>query len=267
MRMNSCSTFAASMWLIFLAFSDVLVNAKYLDISHEYVPGLPKYDSPTGLGTFMKDSTSILKGEDFNTRNFNLSTDCGTHYWDFGNHQWTQVETDYDQSFVDHFPDDVSPEVLFVVGHSSGNYCGTHVKAFTDVESLDLTVLNGPALVVEVPKDKNITAEVMQSLNIPKGIKRVLFKTLNTQRKLMYKKEFDSSYTGFQKDGAEWLVENTDIKLIGLDYLSVAVKPDKDYVYQVLGKDVIPVEGCLRLTQLQRDAYLSGDLLGQDWLL
>lgn len=196
MRMNSCSTFAASMWLIFLAFSDVLVNAKYLDISHEYVPGLPKYDSPTGLGTFMKDITSILRGEEFNTRNFNLSTDCGTH-----------------------------------------------VKAFIDVESLDLTILNGPVFVVEVPKDKNITAKVMQSLNIPKGVKRVLFKTLNTQRKLMYKKEFDSSYTGFQKDGAEWLVENTDIKLIGLDYLSVAVKPDKDDVYQVLGKYVIPVEG------------------------
>ncbi|XP_022897393.1 uncharacterized protein LOC111411053 [Olea europaea var. sylvestris] len=188
MRMNSCSTFAASMCLIFLAFSDVFVNAKYLDISHEYVPGLPKYDSPTGLGTFMKDSTSILKGKDFNTRNFNLSTDCGTH-----------------------------------------------VKAFTDVESLDLTILNGPVLVVEVPKDKNITAEVMRSLNIPKGIKRVLFRTLNTKRKLMYKTEFDSSYTGFQKDGAEWLVKNTSIKLIGLDYLSVGVKPDKGDVYQVLG--------------------------------
>ena len=31
----------------------------------------------------------------------------------------------------------------------------------------------------------------------------------------MYKKEFDSSYVGFMKDGAKWLVENTDIKLVG----------------------------------------------------
>ena len=31
----------------------------------------------------------------------------------------------------------------------------------------------------------------------------------------MFKKEFDTSYVGFMKDGAEWLVKNTDIKLIG----------------------------------------------------
>ncbi|KAL2477286.1 Cyclase family protein [Forsythia ovata] len=214
MRMNSCS----ALWFMILVFSvandtvllaeqDVLANANFVDISHEYVPGLPKYDSPTGLGTFMKSSTDIRTGSLFNTRNFNLSTDCGTH-----------------------------------------------VKAFTDVESLDLTILNGPVLVVEVPKDKNITAEVMQCLNIPRGVKRVIFKTLNTERDLMHKTEFDSSYTGFQKDGAEWLVNNTDIKLIGLDYLSVAVKPDRGDVYQVLGKDVIPVEG-LKLDKVNPGEY------------
>ena len=31
----------------------------------------------------------------------------------------------------------------------------------------------------------------------------------------MFKKEFDTSYVGFTKDGAKWLVENTDIKLVG----------------------------------------------------
>lgn len=31
----------------------------------------------------------------------------------------------------------------------------------------------------------------------------------------MFKKEFDTSFTGFEVDGAKWLVENTDIKLIG----------------------------------------------------
>lgn len=31
----------------------------------------------------------------------------------------------------------------------------------------------------------------------------------------MWKKEFDTSYVGFMKDGAKWLVENTDIKLVG----------------------------------------------------
>lgn len=38
----------------------------------------------------------------------------------------------------------------------------------------------------------------------------------------MFKKECDISYVGFTADGAKWLVENTDIKLVGVDYLSVA---------------------------------------------
>ncbi|KAL5096123.1 hypothetical protein RYX36_000450 [Vicia faba] len=45
---------------------------------------------------------------------------------------------------------------------------------------------------------------------------------INTDRKLMFKKEFNASYVGFVEDGAKWLVENTDIKLVGVDYLSVA---------------------------------------------
>lgn len=31
----------------------------------------------------------------------------------------------------------------------------------------------------------------------------------------MWKKEFDTSYVGFTNDGSQWLVDNTDIKLIG----------------------------------------------------
>lgn len=34
-------------------------------------------------------------------------------------------------------------------------------------------------------------------------------------RRLMWKKKLDSSFVGFMKDGAQWLVDNTDIKLVG----------------------------------------------------
>lgn len=33
----------------------------------------------------------------------------------------------------------------------------------------------------------------------------------------MWKKNIDTSYVGFMKDGAQWLVDNTDIKLVGKD--------------------------------------------------
>ncbi|KZV41177.1 hypothetical protein F511_10311 [Dorcoceras hygrometricum] len=105
---------------------------------------------------------------------------------------------------------------------------GTHVKAYTTVEELDLETLN---------------AEVMEFLKIPDHVERVLFKTSNSDRDLMRKKEFDSSYTGLTTDGAEWLARNTNIKLIGIDYLSVAVVHQRKPVYQLLGKDIIPLEG------------------------
>ncbi|MCO5571106.1 hypothetical protein L7F22_024838 [Adiantum nelumboides] len=56
----------------------------------------------------------------------------------------------------------------------------------------------------------------MQALHIPNGVERVLFRTLNTDRRLMWKRQFDSSYVGFTSEGAEWLRDNTKIKLVGV---------------------------------------------------
>ncbi|PIA27127.1 hypothetical protein AQUCO_08300071v1 [Aquilegia coerulea] len=119
------------------------------------------------------------------------------------------------------------------------------------------TVSVGPALLVDVPRDKNITAEVMKSLKIPKGVRRVLFRTLNTDRGLMWKKEFDTSYVGFMKDGAKWLVENTDIKLVGVDYLSAAAYDDliPSHLVFLEGREVILVEG-LKLDDIVPGIYV-----------
>ncbi|KAK8706610.1 hypothetical protein V6N13_050166 [Hibiscus sabdariffa] len=111
---------------------------------------------------------------------------------------------------------------LFWSPNGLGHMIDRYFDAGFDVDTLDLEVLNGPALLVDVPRDSNITAQVMESLKIPKGVRRVLFRTLNTDRRLMYKSEYDTSYVGFTTDGARWLVKNTDIKLVGLDFLSVA---------------------------------------------
>ncbi|XP_037446784.1 cyclase-like protein 1 isoform X1 [Triticum dicoccoides] len=96
-----------------------------------------------------------------------------------------------------------------------GHMIQAHFAAGLDVDTLDLEVLNGPALLVDVPRHTNITAEAMESLNIPRGVRRVLFRTLNTDRGLMWKQGGDMSFVGFTEDGAQWLVDNTDIKLVG----------------------------------------------------
>ncbi|CAN1276711.1 Cyclase-like protein 2 [Linum perenne] len=181
---------------------------------------MPAWGSTQGLGQFLRLVASIKNGSDVNVAEIKFVGHTGTHI-DAPSHFYQEY---YDSGY--------------------------------DIDSLDLDVLNGPALLVDVPRNSNITAKVMQSLRIPKGTKRVLFRTLNTDRKLMYKKEFDSSYVGFTADGAKWVVENTDIKLVGLDYLSIANFDDADPTHLTFlkNREIILVEA-LKLDNVEAGLY------------
>ncbi|KAL1801927.1 hypothetical protein ACET3Z_030574 [Daucus carota] len=120
----------------------------------------------------------------------------------------------------------------------------------------------------------------MKSLHIPIGVKRVLIRTLNTARRLMWEKEFDTSYVGFTKDGAQLLVDNADIKLV-CKIKSYIKTPIFMLCFSLCksdgGKEIILVEGlkldnieavaytvnCLALRGLQEDEYLSSNTLLQ----
>lgn len=187
-----------------------------LDITHEYVPTMPSYGSKKGLGEILTLVCDQRKG--FKTTNslLTIQVHSGTHT-DAPSH-----------AYIDYFNQGI------------------------DATTLDLQTLNGPAIVVDVPRDQNITADVMKNLNIPRGVKRALFRTLNTDRNLMSIMEFDPSYVGFTQDGAQYLVDNTDIKLVGIDYLSIASAADVLSPHLVLmkNKDIIPLEG-LKLDQAE----------------
>jgi kynurenine formamidase len=87
-------------------------------------------------------------------------------------------------------------------------------------------------------------AEALESLHIPQGTQRVIFKTANTDRRLMLQQAFDTSYTAFTREGAEWLIAHTDVRLVGIDYLSVAHFADLTGPHvALLGQGVILVEG------------------------
>ncbi|KAI4295687.1 hypothetical protein L6164_035704 [Bauhinia variegata] len=199
---------------------EVYGNGRIFDISHRYVPDMPAWESKDSLGSFLWLLASMKNGSRANNSVMKLPTHTGTH-------------VDAPGHVFDHYFD-----------------------AGFDVDTLDLEVLNGPALLVDVPRDKNITAEVMKSLNIPRGVRRALFRTLNTDRRLMFQKEFDTSYVGFMEDGAKWLVQNTDIKLIGVDYLSVAAFDDliPSHLVFLEGREIILVEG-LKLDDVPAGVY------------
>jgi hypothetical protein len=55
---------------------------------------------------------------------------------------------------------------------------------------------------------------------------RIAMTRLLPCRKLMTQTAFEPSYTGVTKDGAEWIVKRDDIRLVGIDYLSVAPYED-----------------------------------------
>lgn len=199
---------------------EVYGNGKIFDITHKCRETLPAYGEPAGLGKFIWPHERIKNGSLINVSVFKMTTHTGTH--------------------VD----------------APGHVYDRYFDAGYDVDTLDLDVLNGPALLVDVPRDKNITAEVMESLHIPRGVRRVLFRTLNTDRRLMWKSKFDTSFVGFMEDGAKWLVENTDIQLVGVDYLSVAAWDDllpSHYVFLKSTK-IILVEG-LKLDDIEPGIY------------
>ncbi|XP_057990872.1 cyclase-like protein 2 [Hevea brasiliensis] len=72
----------------------------------------------------------------------------------------------------------------------------------------------------------------------------------------MFKNQFDTSYVGFTKNGAQWLVENTDIKMVGIDYLSVAAWTDliPSHLVFLKSREIILVEA-LKLDNVQPGIY------------
>lgn len=196
-------------------------GGRIIDITHFYREDMPFGEwGRVDLGQFLWLRMSMANGSLYNFSELKLPAHAGTH--------------------VD------------APGHMFKDY----FDAGFDIDTLDLDVLNGPALLVDVPRDKNITAEVMESLHIPRGVRRVLFRTLNTDKKLMWKKEFDTSFVGFMKDGAQWLVDNTDIKLVGIDYLSVAALVDLIPTHLVFleSREIILVEA-LKLENVEAGIY------------
>ncbi|KAK3152338.1 hypothetical protein QOZ80_2BG0157580 [Eleusine coracana subsp. coracana] len=194
---------------------------RIIDITHAYVPDMPDFGTGAVIGPVLRLRESMENGSEYNLSELHMSCHVGTH--------------------VD----------------GPGHMNQGHFAAGRDVDKLDLQVLNGPALVVDVPRNTNITAEAMKSLSIPRGVRRVLFRTLNTDRKLMWKKGGDLSYVGFTEDGAQWLVDNTDIKLVGVDGLSVASFDHLIPAHIVFFKtpDIIPVEG-LNLDDVEAGIYM-----------
>ena len=108
---------------------------------------------------------------------------------------------------------------------SFGSHTGTHVDAakhfFDDgetVDRIDLEILVGPALLVDVGAGAaSVTAAMLENFDL-RSHTRVLLRTGNSA--LLQQSEFERGYTFLAPDGAEYLV-GLGVRLVGIDYLSI----------------------------------------------
>lgn len=141
-------------------------------------------------------------------------------------------------------------------------HAGTHVDGQNHflpggkpgVDALDLNILVGPAQVIEVGEAENLTASVFEAQVIPAGTERLLVKSKNSMYWAQNEKRFVEEYVAVTADGARWLVEH-GVRLIGVDYLSVAPYVDLTTPHQILlGANIHIVEG-LNLSNIEPGIY------------
>ena len=130
-----------------------------------------------------------------------------------------------------------------------GTHTGTHIDAprhflpdGASVEQIPVDVLVGPALVVEMGVEQEITAADLEAAAIPTGTDRLLFKTRNSR--LLDDEDFRRDFVYLTLDAARWLV-GRGVHLAAIDYLSIEqMDAQPNIVHQtLLEAGVVIVEG------------------------
>jgi arylformamidase len=143
-----------------------------------------------------------------------------------------------------------------------GLHTGTHVDApnhcidgAENMETLNLEDCIGEAAVLHFPACEQITAAMLEK--VPKSLlkPRLLFKTDNSARWESEGNTFYENFTAISTDAAHWLAAQ-NIRLVGIDYLSIQLFADKnmDTHLALLAKKIVILEG-LDLTNAEQGIY------------
>jgi arylformamidase len=153
-------------------------------------------------------------------------------------------------------------------------HTGTHVDSpfhfipeGESVDKLSLKILTGRAYVLHLPDVDLITAAVLERSEIPPRTRRLLFKTRNSDYWTNQASGFQTDFVAISADGAQFLVDR-GVKLVGVDYLSVAPYKNSRPTHEILLKaGTVIVEG-LDLSKVSQGRYtlycLPSKLEGSD---
>jgi len=155
-----------------------------------------------------------------------------------------------------------------------GVHLGTHVDAplhFLDgagaVETMPLEALTGRAHVVDLRRAGIIDAAALQAARIPARAQRLLFRTRNSDLWRRGERSFQKDFVAIEASGAAWLVQRK-IRLVGVDYLSVAPFGRSRPTHEILLKAKVAVVEGLDLSRVPAGAYdlycLPLKLIGSD---
>lgn len=142
-------------------------------------------------------------------------------------------------------------------------HIGTHVDApfhflggdSATVESLSMRILTGRAYVLHLPDDVDvIDADLLQKADIPPRTRRLLFRTRNSEYWSRQEPEFQTDFVGLTAGAAQILVDR-GVKLVGIDYLSIAPYKQSRPTHEILLKaGIVIVEG-LNLSAVSQGRY------------
>ena len=141
-------------------------------------------------------------------------------------------------------------------------HTGTHIDApyhFLEdgksVEDIPIALLTGRAYVLHLPDEVDlITRELIEQSTIPPRTKRVLFRTRNSETWKSNRETFDKRYVALTPDAAEYMIKR-GVKLVGVDYLSIAPFEDPIPTHDTLLRaGVVIVEG-LNLSEVSQGRY------------
>lgn len=139
---------------------------------------------------------------------------------------------------------------------------GTHLDAphhFLEngdfVEDFPLDLLIGEAQVIVIPDSvSSISSTVLRQAGIQPGIRRLLFKTRNSQYWKNDPYTFHSDFVSLSLDGTDYLIER-GIRLVGIDYLSISPADDFRPVHVRLMEKKIVILETLDLSEVEGGLY------------
>lgn len=140
-------------------------------------------------------------------------------------------------------------------------HSGTHIDAplhFVEngktTNEIPLEKLLGTCYVVDMRGKEKITAKDLEEANIPKDVKKLLFKTDNSK---LWENPFHSFYLDYcalTADAAQWVVDR-GIHLTGIDYLSIQLYYDAVDTHVILLENEVVILETLNLTEVEPGYY------------